>query len=51
LILAYVIMPDHLHVITDGENKPAVTHGFLMQVRFGLVDYEERLYLSHYLDG
>ena len=51
LILAYVIMPDHLHVITDGENKPAVTHGFLMQVRFGLVDYKGRLYLSHYLDG
>ena len=26
-------------------------YGFLMQVRFGLVDYEGRLYLSHYLDG
>src|SRR5438067_2255931 len=28
-ILAYVIMPDHLHVITDGETKPAVILRFI----------------------
>lgn len=26
-------------------------YGFLMQVKIGLVDYEGKLYLSHYLDG
>ncbi len=25
-------------------------YGFLMQVKIGLVDYEGKLYLSHYLD-
>lgn len=29
LILAYVIMPDHLHVITDGERKAAVVLRFI----------------------
>ena len=29
LILAYVIMPDHLHVITDGEKKAAVVLRFM----------------------
>ena len=29
LILAYVIMPDHLHVITDGEKKAAVALRFM----------------------
>jgi len=29
LILAYVIMPDHLHLITDGEKKPAVVLRFI----------------------
>jgi REP element-mobilizing transposase RayT len=29
LILAYVIMPDHLHVITDGEKKAAVVLRFI----------------------
>lgn len=29
LILAYVIMPDHLHVITDGEKKASVIHRFI----------------------
>jgi putative transposase len=29
LILAYVIMPDHVHVITDGERKAAVVLRFI----------------------
>jgi REP element-mobilizing transposase RayT len=29
LILAYVIMPDHLHVITDSEKKAAVVLRFI----------------------
>jgi putative transposase len=29
LISAYVIMPDHLHVISDGERKPAVVLRFI----------------------
>src|SRR5262245_10215491 len=29
LILAYVIMPDHLHVISDGEKKAAVVLRFI----------------------
>jgi len=29
LILAYVIMPDHLHVVTDGEKKAAVVLRFI----------------------
>ena len=29
LILAYVIMPDHLHVITDGEKKAATVLCFI----------------------
>jgi REP element-mobilizing transposase RayT len=29
LILAYVIMPDHLHVISDGEKKAAVVLRFM----------------------
>jgi REP element-mobilizing transposase RayT len=29
LILAYVIMPDHLHVITDGEKKPGVIQRYI----------------------
>ena len=29
LILAYVIMPDHVHVITDGEKKAAVVLRFI----------------------
>jgi putative transposase len=29
LILAYVIMPDHFHVITDGEKKPSVIQRFI----------------------
>src|SRR5438034_11714319 len=29
LILAYVIMPDHLHVITDSEKKAAVVLRFM----------------------
>ena len=29
LIVAYVIMPDHLHVITDGEKKAAVILRFI----------------------
>ena len=29
LILAYVIMPDHFHVITDGEKKASVTQRFI----------------------
>jgi len=29
LILAYVIMPDHLHVITDGEKKAVVAQRFV----------------------
>jgi REP element-mobilizing transposase RayT len=29
LILAYVIMPDHLHVITDGEKKPTIVQRFI----------------------
>ena len=29
LILAYVIMPDHFHVITDGEKKASVIHRFI----------------------
>jgi putative transposase len=29
LILAYVIMPDHLHVISDGEKKAAVVLSFI----------------------
>ena len=29
LILAYVIMPDHLHVISDGEKKPAIVLRFI----------------------
>jgi REP element-mobilizing transposase RayT len=29
LILAYVLMPDHLHVISDGDNKAAVVLRFM----------------------
>ena len=29
VILAYVIMPDHFHVITDGEKKPSVIQRFI----------------------
>lgn len=29
LILAYVIMPDHLHVITDGAKKPSKIQQFV----------------------
>ena len=29
LILAYVIMPDHFHVITDGEKKASVIQRFI----------------------
>jgi putative transposase len=29
LILAYVIMPDHFHVITDSEKKPSVIQSFI----------------------
>jgi putative transposase len=29
LILAYVVMPDHLHVITDGEKKSAIVLRFI----------------------
>ena len=29
LIFAYVIMPDHFHVITDGEKKPSVIQRFI----------------------
>jgi len=29
LILAYVILPDHVHVITDGEKKAAVVLRFI----------------------
>lgn len=29
LILAYVIMPDHFHVITDGDKKPSVIQRFI----------------------
>jgi REP element-mobilizing transposase RayT len=29
LIVAYVIMPDHLHIITDGEKKASVIQRFI----------------------
>jgi REP element-mobilizing transposase RayT len=29
LIFAYVIMPDHLHVITNGEKKSSVIHRYI----------------------
>lgn len=29
LILAYVIMPDHFHIITDGEKKPSVIQRYV----------------------
>ena len=29
LILAYVIMPDHLHVITDGDKKPGANQRYI----------------------
>jgi hypothetical protein len=44
---------DILACFAEGENLQKNIlgrYGFLMQVKFGVVDYEGKLYLSHYLD-
>ena len=43
LILAYVIMPDHLHIISDGEKKAAIVLRFIN----GLVSRRMIDYLKH----
>jgi putative transposase len=43
LILAYVIMPDHLHIISDGEKKAAVVLRFINGlISRRLIDYLKR---------
>jgi putative transposase len=43
LILAYVIMPDHLHIISDGEKKAAVVLRFINGlISRQLIDYLKR---------
>jgi REP-associated tyrosine transposase len=49
LILAYVIMPDHLHVISDGEKKAAVVLRFINGiVSRRIIDY---LKIQHHQDS